>query len=271
MENQQAFIRDAMGQLGMNRRVFAEKLGISKRAVDTWLLPDDSKGLRKLVPEMQIKIYDALREASIGKRRNINEAKVNKKAGAVFCDMFNFRFPTIYRFSGHYYGLDVKPDLETSAVQYSLSPDPSNSKITIFVEDKPRPIRHLEKGIDTGWLFVNEHVNLDAADGYMRGKSEVDPETNTSWLYKFEGRLITLSHMPKPAEAVMDCLIFYSSDFYPAMLTTNFPCVTNQVTFESVNGWELVIGPDGKEYSGPLYPEDLMTLEELAARAKVKK
>lgn len=48
---QQAFLRDAMRRLNMTREVFANRIGVSRRALDTWLLPDDSQESRGM-PEI---------------------------------------------------------------------------------------------------------------------------------------------------------------------------------------------------------------------------
>jgi transcriptional regulator with XRE-family HTH domain len=45
---QQDFLRDAMLRLNMTRRKFADRIGASKRALDNWLLPTDSKGFRPM-------------------------------------------------------------------------------------------------------------------------------------------------------------------------------------------------------------------------------
>lgn len=48
LQPQQEFLRDAMRRLGMSRNQFAERIGASRRALDKWLLPDDSKDFRPL-------------------------------------------------------------------------------------------------------------------------------------------------------------------------------------------------------------------------------
>ncbi|MGC6693406.1 aspartate carbamoyltransferase, partial [Burkholderia pseudomallei] len=48
---QQAFLRDAMRRLNMTREAFANRIGVSRRALDTWLLPDDSQESRGM-PEI---------------------------------------------------------------------------------------------------------------------------------------------------------------------------------------------------------------------------
>jgi aspartate carbamoyltransferase catalytic subunit len=48
---QQTFLRDAMRQLNMTRESFANRLGVRRRALDSWLLPSDSQEFR-VMPEV---------------------------------------------------------------------------------------------------------------------------------------------------------------------------------------------------------------------------
>src|SRR5262249_2721959 len=48
---QQAFLRDAMRRMNLTRDGFASRIGVSRRALDTWLLPDDSQESRAM-PEI---------------------------------------------------------------------------------------------------------------------------------------------------------------------------------------------------------------------------
>ncbi|MFT4102241.1 MAG: aspartate carbamoyltransferase [Burkholderiaceae bacterium] len=48
---QQVLLRDAMRRLNMTREAFAERIGARKRALDAWLLPDDSSEFRAM-PEV---------------------------------------------------------------------------------------------------------------------------------------------------------------------------------------------------------------------------
>ena len=45
---QQVFLRDAMRRLNMTREAFSSRIGVSRRALDTWLLPDDSQENRAM-------------------------------------------------------------------------------------------------------------------------------------------------------------------------------------------------------------------------------
>ena len=50
-EGQQAFLREAMRQLGMTRKQFAERIGTKERTLDNWLVPSTSKEFRTM-PDM---------------------------------------------------------------------------------------------------------------------------------------------------------------------------------------------------------------------------
>jgi aspartate carbamoyltransferase catalytic subunit len=45
---QQDYLREAMATLNMTRDELAERIGVSRRRLDNWLLPDDSKGFRPM-------------------------------------------------------------------------------------------------------------------------------------------------------------------------------------------------------------------------------
>ena len=49
--SQQVLLRDAMRRLNMTRDVFAERIGVRRRTLDSWLLPDESKEYRS-TPEV---------------------------------------------------------------------------------------------------------------------------------------------------------------------------------------------------------------------------
>src|SRR5690606_23923973 len=65
--SQQAFLRDAMRRLNLTRDVFATRIGVKRRALDTWLLPEGSQEFRAM-PEVverfvgEIVQNEALRE-----------------------------------------------------------------------------------------------------------------------------------------------------------------------------------------------------------------
>lgn len=46
--SQQVFLRDAMRRLNFTREAMAQRIGVSRRALDSWLLPDDSAEMRKM-------------------------------------------------------------------------------------------------------------------------------------------------------------------------------------------------------------------------------
>lgn len=46
--SQQVFLRDAMRRLNLTREVFAARIGVKRRALDTWLLPEESPEFRAM-------------------------------------------------------------------------------------------------------------------------------------------------------------------------------------------------------------------------------
>ena len=65
---QQAFLRDAMRRLNMTREAFANRIGVSRRALDTWLLPDDSqesRGLPEIVEPIRARRQDVAEAAVV--------------------------------------------------------------------------------------------------------------------------------------------------------------------------------------------------------------
>ena len=46
--SQQEYLRNTMTTLNMTREEFAERIGTTRRRIDNWLLPSDSKGFREM-------------------------------------------------------------------------------------------------------------------------------------------------------------------------------------------------------------------------------
>ena len=59
MGKQQAILRQSMEQLDLTRTAFADRLGVSRRALDTWLLPEDSTGHRAM-PDVVARLIASL-------------------------------------------------------------------------------------------------------------------------------------------------------------------------------------------------------------------
>ncbi len=60
---QQAFLRDAMRRLNLTRESFAERVGVSRRALDTWLLPENSQESRRMPDIVPRFVSEILRNA----------------------------------------------------------------------------------------------------------------------------------------------------------------------------------------------------------------
>ena len=59
MAGQQALLREAMQRLALTRNDFAERLGVTRRALDTWLLPDKS-GEHRAMPAVVARFIESL-------------------------------------------------------------------------------------------------------------------------------------------------------------------------------------------------------------------
>src|SRR5881394_58812 len=59
MASQQTVLRESMQRLDLTRNAFAERLGVSRRALDTWLLPTASSGHRTM-PDVVAKMMASL-------------------------------------------------------------------------------------------------------------------------------------------------------------------------------------------------------------------
>jgi len=59
MAKQQAILRESMQRLELTRTAFADRLGVGRRALDTWLLPEDSTGHRAM-PDVVARLIASL-------------------------------------------------------------------------------------------------------------------------------------------------------------------------------------------------------------------
>src|SRR5262252_7878390 len=59
MPKQQDILRQSMKSLQLTRSAFAERLGVSRRALDTWLLPASSAGHRAM-PDVVARVVASL-------------------------------------------------------------------------------------------------------------------------------------------------------------------------------------------------------------------
>ncbi|MGV8920171.1 MAG: aspartate carbamoyltransferase [Pseudomonas sp.] len=61
--SQQAFLRDAMRRMNFTRDTLAQRIGITRRALDSWLLPDESAETRKMPDIAQRFVLEILKSA----------------------------------------------------------------------------------------------------------------------------------------------------------------------------------------------------------------
>ncbi|OZI70799.1 aspartate carbamoyltransferase [Bordetella genomosp. 12] len=78
--SQQAFLRDAMRRLNLTRDVFAARIGVKRRALDTWLLPEGSQEFRAM-PEVVERFV-----SEIVQNRDLLEKYTQSVQGGPLCD-----------------------------------------------------------------------------------------------------------------------------------------------------------------------------------------
>src|SRR5476651_2295677 len=64
MSTQQVLLRDAMRRLAMTRDAFADRIGSRRRALDSWLLPDESNEFRAMPEVARRFVLEILANAS---------------------------------------------------------------------------------------------------------------------------------------------------------------------------------------------------------------
>ena len=69
--------RDAMRRLNMTREAFASRIGVSRRALDTWFLPDDSQESRGC-PEIVERFVSEIVERSVPEGGNYTQSVDNQ-------------------------------------------------------------------------------------------------------------------------------------------------------------------------------------------------
>jgi hypothetical protein len=62
--SQGSFLRDAMRALGKNRGDFAARFGVTKKSIDNWLAPPESKEFRRMPRIAWLYIAEALDTAA---------------------------------------------------------------------------------------------------------------------------------------------------------------------------------------------------------------
>jgi len=77
MSDQQTFLRDAMRRLNLTRDNFSDRIGIRKRALDTWLLPETSSEFR-VMPDIVSKFVGEILATELLKSASTQSVYINK-------------------------------------------------------------------------------------------------------------------------------------------------------------------------------------------------
>lgn len=196
--SQQEFISEALEYLGLTKGALAIKLNTSEYTINSWMLPVHKPGHAKLSEFIQEKISALVQEKKSANFFQIHAATFDRTAPGMYCDKYQFDFPTLYRATSD------------EGSTYTLSDQLDASQPTPQFE----AISHLEAGKDNTWVFINEHSSMNAVLGYWRGISNSNPEAVGARfkLYLFKNHLFSIYHLDKPDNALLNNLIHYQID-----------------------------------------------------------
>lgn len=174
-------IRQLISDFALNRQTFANELGFTKRALDSWLLPSSSKGFRAIGPEEIRRIREwgelKLREQKNRMRKGLTPSRPvsSRRSKTLFPAIFRLHYRSHMRFAGR--GVIER-------VEYSFSPAGLDS--VKFPEDlwdlRSEEVRYIRTS-DTPlldertWLFIQEVESLDLLSGYEQAIFTTQPSS----------------------------------------------------------------------------------------------
>lgn len=253
---QQQLLRYAIQCTGTTRKEFAELLAINPRRLNSWLLPQDSRGFRPMDIEYQAEVHRIMIEVQMEQQHHILDGEISPNVPIIHCELFDFNFPTIYRLTLRVHAVNQQgepdPAKDWQAIEYSLTPNVPAEVLAHVSQSliKAEPVHKRNSPDDWGWLYVSEHRSLDRAESYIDGMQEalMNPQFRSAYrTYRFGGRYFTLAHTDKPAGTdVKDLLTLYRSDKYFEMAYRN-PDLFRPGSYILENEWRLVLDADGNE------------------------
>lgn len=264
-------LRIAMENMGLTRDRFATKLGITRRALDSWLLPEGSKGHRKTPSTVLNFVWDEyllfLRAFPVSRKAKTARAVILDSPAPVSCEIgdLSVTFPTLFREVREYHGLSYKEDKneqgEVIGERVELVPAPIRLPTHYVlssdgVRDSERvidfnPISCLSREDDSGWVVIRHHRTIWAANGYLDGVLD----QSGSWdvycrLAYCDGHYFTVLNRPR-RPGLPDRLVIYEAELLVSRHISLMDKEVNEVEY-----WTKVIGPDGQELSTDVLIED---------------
>lgn len=235
---QQDLIRQTLLATDWTRNRLAEELAVTKRRLDSWMLPSESRQGRAMElsdhRKVEAVLMEALkRQAAIkGGRRTLT----NTTGERVFCEQANIYFPTLYRAIGLELDLEAEKrgrlqNTNQQVISYSLD------QAQLVIDDIPglkppliEPISYLDPALDLDCVSITHLRNQDEATGFDLAASHlVEHEGNFS-TYEIDGKLFGLLRFRTPASA--PARLIYRARFYCG-------------GFIPEDSWSLTVMPDG--------------------------
>lgn len=251
-------LRIVMKNMGLTRNRLAEKLGVKRRALDTWLLPVGSKEHRKAPDAVLTSVWGDyllfVRTVRSPGGVTSHQAVIMESPQPVRYETehWTITFPTLFR--------DIRevcePALEKEVIvgcspsgkpmppEYTLLPTPEEAAASIANPCMEfGPITCLDRPEDHGWVVIRHHESIGEASGYISAVLDMADDAYPSvGAFHCGGEYFTvLTREPRPGRP--DRLVIYEA-YRPIPQTI---ALLDQEVAEA-QCWTKVIGPDGKEW-----------------------
>ena len=234
---QQDLVRQTLTATGWTRNRLAEELAVTKRRIDSWLLPSESRQGRAMDlsdhRKVEAVLIEALkRQAAIkGGRRNLTNTTGEPR---VFCEQANIYFPTLYRAIVLELDTDELKGLvkntNVQVVSYSLDPAELMLDIPGLKPPLIEPISHLDPELDLDCVSITHLRNQDEAMGFDLAASHLSKPEKGFCTYEIDGKLFGLFRYTAPT--VNTARLIYRAQFFCGGLIP-----------EGI--WSLTVMPDG--------------------------
>lgn len=253
--DQAAFLRQAMAQIKATRNELSARLAISRRRLDTYLLPPASSERRPLPDDLRVNVERLVRdEARVLTPRFDAEPARRFVTSSVRCPENGVVFPTVYRVTGDEYDLKALESGEErrgrrAETRYSLSDETGKKHPAGLYRAVFTPIKWLDPKLDSGWLIIRHHPSASVAEGYVHAVFDLidDEMPLTPTLYKSDTHIFTLLHRPA-RPGTPDHLMVYQTEYTRPhrLFGPNF-----------TETWDHIVGPRNK-----IYPDDVLFNEQ---------
>jgi hypothetical protein len=161
------------------------------------------------------------------------------RRGRIRCPDLDLAFPQVYRLTGFLFTLK-DDELVATDQPYTAYTLGTTKNLVRIADPRFTPIDHLDPALDSGWVTVRHHANMDRAQGYLIACVDIGPSNAGQLLWSTPVGIFSCVETPARAGCPDHLLIHLAT--------------TEKPQFE--DEWATVIGPDGSVIpEASLYPD----------------